>query len=195
MLFRKSRVTRKMMLHLMHHELGPSMTGPEAEAMIRQGAMVNAVLSGRDTLLSLACIWGNRDVVRALLHYGADANGYRGGQSVPLHIASQNGHTEVMRMLVANGADLDRIDAHGNAPLHRAVTSSGVEARAGRLLIELGANPWVRDRRGLLAGDLLVEYLDMERRFATSSDADERVKVRRAAAIKDELAAITLAMR
>lgn len=183
------------MLHLMHHELGPSMTGPEAEAMIRQGAMVNAVLSGRDTLLSLACIWGNRDVVRALLHYGADANGYQGGRSIPLHIAAQNGHAEVVRMLASNGADLNKIDAHGDAALHRAMTDSGREAGVPRLLLTLGADPWVRNRRGMLATEVLAEYLESDLSFPARTAEAERAKVMRIAAMEDELVSLTQFLR
>ncbi|KAH6564564.1 hypothetical protein BSLG_003064 [Batrachochytrium salamandrivorans] len=70
-----------------------------------------------------------------------DQYGYTG-----LHAAASYNHLDLVRMLIKEyGADPNITDFEGDAPLHVIETSD-----AGRLLIELGADPTLRNDAGAL---------------------------------------------
>jgi truncated hemoglobin YjbI len=102
-------------------------------------------------LLHEAAAAGRLEIVRLLLHLGADPNLQDAGSHTPLYAvangcpAHQGG--AVARALIAAGADVNACDGvQRTTPLHMA-------ARRGNLgvaeaLLESGADPDVRDRRG-----------------------------------------------
>ncbi len=56
------------------------------------------------TALSVACSWGQADLVRLLLGRGADVNATGSEQFSPLSSAARGGHSELVRLLLDRGA-------------------------------------------------------------------------------------------
>jgi uncharacterized protein len=58
------------------------------------------------TPLTLACLYGHAEVIRALIEAGADVN-LSEGELTPLIYAAYNGHLEATRLLLDAGADIE----------------------------------------------------------------------------------------
>lgn len=69
-----------------------------------------------------------------------------------LHLAAERGDLEEVRKLLASGADIDELDETGYTPLMRAALRD--RERIAKFLLERGADPSRRDRRGRSAADL-----------------------------------------
>jgi hemoglobin len=126
--------------------------------MIRRGhqpewdyaALVNLRYAGR-TLLHEAAAAGNLPTVELLLASGADPNAQDGGKHTPLYSAANECAMpvsgEVIRVLVRAGAKVDAADGVQRCtPLHMAARRGNVSA--AKALLECGANPKARDKRG-----------------------------------------------
>ena len=120
------------------------------EALLRQGAEVDARDSAGFTPLSRAAFVGTGevDVVRLLLDRGADVNAAtQSGQTV-LHHAVQRGDVEVVRLLLERGTDVgattgperDNSCLAGCQPLHVAARCSAGSADLIQLLLAHGAD-------------------------------------------------------
>lgn len=100
----------------------------------------------RDTaraFLFAAINYGRGDVIDAV---AASAHA-RPALGEALHLASRQGRTDIMRTLMARGADPDaRKGAEGNTPLMSAASAG--KAEAVELLVELGADPGLRNEQG-----------------------------------------------
>ena len=106
---------------------------------------------GRADELHDAVIAGKADAVEALLIAGADVNA-PGDLGSPLHLAAFDGNVEIARLLIAKQADVNaRHEADGARPLH--VAANYNHATLAALLLDNGADPTVRDPRGLTAAD------------------------------------------
>jgi len=68
-----------------------------------------------------------------------DANGY-----TPLHAAAEYAHLELLKYLVDNGGDVNVADNDGDTPLHACERPVVAE-----MLIELGADPSIKNKEGL----------------------------------------------
>ena len=78
-----------------------------------------------------------------------DANAKDSSGYTSLHAAASYNHLDLMRMLVKEyGADPNVVDHDGYTPLHVIET-----ADAGRVLIELGADPTKRNHSGQLVSN------------------------------------------
>ncbi len=142
-----------------------AMTGQLAvlKELIQRGANVNArkviypnvellggddryanVIGAGDSVLEMAVLGGNAEVVRVLLEAGADATG-RDGRMGPLHLAAQKGYAEIVRLLARNAAllELGASGENGRTPLHVAVENS--QLAAAKALLEMKASPNARD--------------------------------------------------
>ncbi len=94
-----------------------------------------------------------------LIDRGADPNARNWDDVTPLHQGVRRRNLAVVEVLLARGADVDARDrGRGSTPLRRAVSGTGASGTAGtsalmlplaRLLLEHGANPEARDKRGL----------------------------------------------
>jgi ankyrin repeat protein len=99
------------------------------------------------------------DVIEYLTSIGADPNALDGSGVAPLHRASRTRSLSAVRALLDAGANPRQQNKAGSTPLHLAVQNTGRggsgserarEQQAGivRLLLERGARPTDRDRRG-----------------------------------------------
>jgi ankyrin repeat protein len=105
----------------------------------------------------------------AFLAAGGDVNALDPRSGMPLlHLACEHLDLDAIRALVAAGADRNARDAFGQTPLHVAVgndidsvvQADGPEFRfeTARLLLSLGADPTLRDGRGLVPRDVAARY-------------------------------------
>jgi len=93
-----------------------------------------------------------------LLDRGADPNARNWDDVTPLHQGVRRRNLAVVEVLLARGADVNARDrGRGSTPLRRAVSGTGASGTAGtnalmlpltRLLLEHGADPEARDKRG-----------------------------------------------
>ena len=107
----------------------------------------------------------------AFLAASGDVNAVEPRSGMPLlHFACEHQNLGAIRALVGAGADPNATDSFGQAPLHVAVDidiDSVIQAggeellfETTRLLLSLGADPDVRDRRGLTPRDWAARYGD-----------------------------------
>ena len=106
--------------------------------------------------------------VQRYLDGGGDPNGRTEHQQTLLHIAADNSELDVIKLLISRGADLNAKGFHGYSPLHLAVdadcdTSARKNRRLSelpvtRLLIESGADEFIRDDEGEIPRDTAVAY-------------------------------------
>ncbi len=112
--------------------------------------------------LMLAALNGLSDLCRRLIALGADVN--KPGWTA-LHYAATNGHLTTMELLLDEHAYIDATSPNGTTPLMMAAhygTASAVE-----LLLAAGADPTLKNERGLSA-------IDFAQR-ASRSDAKELI--------------------
>jgi uncharacterized protein len=115
------------------------------EALIRQGADLDAAQGDGMTALHWAAEQGHAGMAHRLIEAGASVGvTTRLGDYTPLHIAARGGETEIVAALLRAGADPSALTSTGGStPLHFAATTSSPEAVA--LLLEHGADVNVRE--------------------------------------------------
>lgn len=101
-----------------------------------------------ETALMLVCLKGQLDLAGRLIERGADVN--KVGWT-PLHYAATNGHGDVIRLLLEHHAYIDAESPNGTTPLMMAA-SYGTPV-AVKILLEAGADPLLKNQRGLTAID------------------------------------------
>jgi ankyrin repeat protein len=94
-----------------------------------------------------------------LIDRGADPNARNWDDVTPLHQGVRRRNLAVVEVLLARGADVNARDrGRGSTPLRRAISGTGASGTAGtralmlplaRLLLEHGADPQARDKRGV----------------------------------------------
>jgi ankyrin repeat protein len=109
---------------------------------------INATNASDETALMMAALDNHLEWVKQLVAKGADVN--RPGWT-PLHYAATKGHIEVMRFLLAEHAYIDAESPNGTTPLMMAAFY-GTPA-ATKLLLEEGADPLIKNQRGMTALD------------------------------------------
>lgn len=137
-----------------------------ARVLIEYGADVNRNKEAEWGPLHSACSNGQVACVQLLIDHGAhidevtdDFNGCDEQDKTALHIACKSfraSSTDLeacIRLLVKHGANINAQDAEGKTPLHYAYNSS----RLIMVLLELGANPHIKDR---MRQTVLDEALD-----------------------------------
>lgn len=112
------------------------------------------------TALHYACQYGQTTIVKLLLENGADVNALDDAHRTPLFWAcsyTDYGEeievTETILLLLQYGADLNARDVYDLTPLHVACQASTTNSFPADFLLELGADPTLRDFRGLTAVD------------------------------------------
>ncbi len=101
-----------------------------------------------ETPLMMAALKGHEAEARQLLARGADVN--KTGWT-PLHYAATGGHVPIIRLLLAQHAYIDAESPNGTTPLMMAAHYGTLEAV--RLLLQEGADPLLKNQRGLTAQD------------------------------------------
>jgi len=140
----------------------------EAEQLIISGHQINELDDSGLSLLHIATLKGNVNIVHRLLEAGFDPNvrtvtdavynedeldadetdaivsDLRGlGNKTPLHIAAKESLYEIGKLLLQYGADINTLDAGLCTPLHWSANKGDEEFV--RLLLENNANPNARD--------------------------------------------------
>jgi len=92
------------------------------EALIDNGAEVNAKNKREATPLFQAVSFGNADVVSMLLEEGADVNAKTRSEWTTLHSAVAFGMKHIVTILIAHGADVNATDEMDEAPLNIAIS-------------------------------------------------------------------------
>ncbi len=106
-----------------------------AEALIQNGATVDAVNHAGKTPLFIAVRCGNEYLAQLLLESGANVNVSEPQTAdTPLHLAARNGDKAMIRMLLSHGADASRKNKAGYLPLHEAAAAGQTDA--ARFLLE-----------------------------------------------------------
>jgi hypothetical protein len=107
--------------------------------------MERLIAEHRLTPLHVAALGGDMAEVNRLVEAGADVNAVSVYQATPLHWAVQGSSVkpDILSYLVKHGADVNAKNMWGATPLH--LTSSFGNVPATRRLLELGADPTVRD--------------------------------------------------
>jgi uncharacterized protein len=130
-----------------------------AEMLLRAGADPNFHSEGEEhaTAIHLAAMGGEVDLVKVLLQHGGDVNLRDFADATPLMIAagyecSADNPCPVVALLIAHGASLNAQDADGNTALMNAAEDGNITA--GRLLLDHGADPTMKNKKGQTALDL-----------------------------------------
>lgn len=125
--------------------------------LIAAGADVNTCDKQGTTVLMLSAQNSHPETVKALIAAGADVNAKTGDGFTALFSAV--GKKNVMDVLIKNGADVNVTNDEGKTALMAAAAQ--VETNDIELLIGAGANPGVKDHKGLTARDYIgsgVQY-------------------------------------
>lgn len=110
------------------------------QKMLDQGALIN--LDQKGTLLLVAILVGNEDVVRALLRSEQfDVNAgliYEDSPTFALHIAAERGFAPIVQVLLQSSASVDAVKPNGGTALCSACQANQVASV--RALLDAGAN-------------------------------------------------------
>ena len=109
---------------------------------------VNQLNGQGESILMLAALKGQIELVEKLIKKGADVN--KTGWT-PLHYASSGGHVALIGLMLENSAYIDAESPNGTTPLMMAAMY-GSEASVKLLLLE-GADPMIKNHQGLTALD------------------------------------------
>ena len=104
------------------------------QALLANGAQVNAKDNDGGTALHWAATFKANEVVDVLLENGADVHAQTTIGYTPLHIAARSNATKSAVFLMQKGAQVDAKSSHGRTPLHLAAEWNAGEA-AKMLLI------------------------------------------------------------
>ncbi|MFM1726559.1 ankyrin repeat domain-containing protein [Rhodococcus sp. PAM 2766] len=126
----------------------------EAIALIEAGTDVNAKDAIEDSAFLYAGAEGLNDILVATLEHGADVHSTNRFGGTALIPAAEHGHVETVRILIDAGVPVNHVNDPGWTALLEAVVYGDGSARyvdvVGQLL-DAGADPSIRDARGLTA--------------------------------------------
>ena len=109
---------------------------------------VNQTNPTEETPLMLAAMLGHLRIAEQLIARGADVN--KPGWT-PLHYAATGGQIEMIRLLLEHHAYIDAESPNGTTPLMMAAYYG--TPMATKLLLEEGADPTIKNQKGLTAYD------------------------------------------
>ncbi|TDL37908.1 ankyrin repeat domain-containing protein [Arthrobacter nitrophenolicus] len=127
---------------------------PLVAALIGRGGNVNAKDAIQDSAFLYAGAEGLNEVLRLTLAAGADAssiNRYGGTALIP---ASEHGHVETVQILIAAGVPVNHVNNLGWTAMQEAILLNNGGPRqleVVRLLLDVGADPDIRDPKGRTA--------------------------------------------
>lgn len=128
------------------HEAAKQGDAAEVEALLSQGAKVNAKDKDGNTALHYAAGGGHEEVVASLLKRGVDVNAKDKDGNAALHYAAANGNTKAVEQLLEAGAKIDRRGSNSTTALHWAAVHDHKEV--AELLLRRGADVNARDQNG-----------------------------------------------
>ncbi|MCP5491894.1 MAG: ankyrin repeat domain-containing protein [Chlamydiales bacterium] len=124
---------------------------PAVIALLTYGADPNRKV-GDYTLLHLAAIEGNKDIVEMLLAKDVKVDVQDVMGTTPLHLAAKKGNKDIAKLLLNRGAKVDVQDAEESTPLHLAAFKGNKDIV--ELLLQHGASIETQDRWGSTPLDL-----------------------------------------
>lgn len=130
----------------LHNAATGIMGTKDVNALIDQGADVNARNEYGETPLHLAVARGGIDIVELLIAKGADVNAQDKHGNTPLQVAAENGRKEYAELLLAKGADVNAKDLLGKTALHKMRTMYGKSA--AEVLLAKGADVNAKNNGG-----------------------------------------------
>jgi ankyrin repeat protein len=102
--------------------------------------------------------FGDSAVVQALLQGGADIHERDNDGMTALHWAVVAHHPEAVKALLTAGADVNAVDHFGYTPLLYAATIDFGDAETATMLLQAGADPNIKDKKGNTALTQAHEY-------------------------------------
>lgn len=131
-----------------YHALAYAIEGKQVSAvriLLQAGCDLNTPLEGNSyTPLSLACIWGDAEVVSLMIKAGAEVNP-EGCHVSPLHCAAFAGHRNVIDLLMKAGAKINNQKRHGFTSLHALAFSKKANLAMVSQLMNHGARMDITD--------------------------------------------------
>ena len=129
---------------------------------VKKGADPHEVLEGDITVMHIAAHGGNAKALKYFASLGLDPSRRDAEGKAPIHWAASNysltwrkSLLKVFDVLVELGVSLNEPDAEGNPPLHIAVREGAYETVLH--LLNLGADPDIRDSQGMTLWDILAQ--------------------------------------
>ena len=106
------KLSKKTLLHLASEKTNAELQ-QVIQMLLSRDCDVNAKDSQKKTPLHIACMKGNKEVVRMLLEKNAlpDEQMLR-FRATPLHLAVFDGNTDIVRLLLAKNPDLNGTHIH-----------------------------------------------------------------------------------
>eukprot|EP01064_Diplonema_japonicum_P027868 TRINITY_DN4148_c0_g1_i1.p1 TRINITY_DN4148_c0_g1~~TRINITY_DN4148_c0_g1_i1.p1 ORF type:complete len:244 (+),score=51.14 TRINITY_DN4148_c0_g1_i1:55-732(+) len=118
------------------------------ELFLKAGLDIQYSDDSGESLLHLAALHGDRDVLELLLAFGASPTATNTYGSTPLHVANS---LEVIEILF-HSTPPNSVNNYGNTPLHSSAFKRN--RAASDLLISLGSDPSIRNDLGLTFADI-----------------------------------------
>lgn len=127
----------------------------EIDAMIREGRLTAAYTTKSDkwNMLHMELVTITEPhklkLVRHLIKIGVDVSAKDASGWTPLHFAVRGGKPSVVKALLDAGADYSAVDSDGYSPLYRCMLQKPWNFKIANLLLEAGASPDQRSKRGV----------------------------------------------
>ncbi len=125
----------------------------QVEALLMEGADVNAANENGKTALMAAAYYNNERVVRRLLSEGADVNRKDNRGVSALMEAVINHQPNLVQIFIEYGADINNQASNGHTPLYEAILDHNMELM--ELLVLRGADLELKIRKDQTAYDLV----------------------------------------
>ena len=130
-----------------HHAFVGCCSKDTLQAVIENGADVNATDMNSTTALMLACQEGNMEVINVLLNAGADINIVdTKGLTWIHHAVVRGGNKETLQAIINYGANVNATNKENMTALMYACSRGNVETI--NVLLNAGANPVIADTKG-----------------------------------------------
>ena len=127
------------------------------EALVDNGADVNAVDDTNVTPLHTAARFNKARSIHVLVEAGADINARSSGGRTPLHHAAFTLSHGALLALLRRGVDVNAQDENGETPLHDAAREGGTQGAADVVnsLLRSGADETILNEEGKAAADVI----------------------------------------